>query len=125
MELRPLSRTGVRVSALCLGSMTFGREADEATSAAIVDRFLDAGGNFVDTADVYGRGASEEIVGRAIKGRRDNIVLAAKGRTCSGPSTFANATTGSPSSRTNRSTRSYAGRSSKNPCRCVPRTTSR
>src|SRR2546430_9190665 len=60
--------------------MTFGNEADEPTSRALVDRFLDAGGNFVDTADVYNEGASEEITGRALRGRRDNIVLATKVR---------------------------------------------
>ena len=80
MELRNLGRTGVQVSCLCLGTMTFGREADEDTSRAIVERFLDAGGNFVDTADVYQRGVSEEIVGRAIASRRDDVVLATKGR---------------------------------------------
>ena len=80
MELRPLGRTGVRVSELCLGTMTFGNEADEATSQAIVDRFLDAGGNFVDTANVYSQGVSEEITGRALKAHRDNVVLATKVR---------------------------------------------
>jgi len=60
--------------------MTFGREADEATSKQMVDRFVDAGGNFVDTADVYSQGVSEEITGRAIKAKRDQIVLATKVR---------------------------------------------
>lgn len=80
MELRPLGRTGVRVSALCLGTMTFGNEADEATAQAIVDRFLDHGGNFIDTADVYQRGRAEEITGRALGARRSSIILATKGR---------------------------------------------
>lgn len=80
MELRRLGRTGIRVSELCLGTMTFGREADEATSRTMLDRFLDAGGNFVDTADVYSQGASEEITGRAIGNRRDQVVLATKVR---------------------------------------------
>ncbi len=71
MEQRRLGPTGVRVSELCLGTMTFGNEADEATSTAIVDRFLDAGGNFVDTANVYSAGRSEEITGRALGTRRD------------------------------------------------------
>src|SRR5450759_5227522 len=66
VELRPLGRTGIRVSELCLGAMTFGREADEATSISMLDRFLDAGGNFVDTADVYSDGVSEEITGRTL-----------------------------------------------------------
>ena len=85
MEQRSLGRTGVEVSELCLGTMTFGREADEATSRAIVDRFLDAGGNFVDTADVYADGASEEITGRALASRRDHVVLATKVRFPTGP----------------------------------------
>jgi aryl-alcohol dehydrogenase-like predicted oxidoreductase len=80
MELRPLGRTGVRVSALCLGTMTFGNEADEDAASAIVDRFLAAGGNFVDTADVYQRGVAEEITGRALGSRRHSVVLATKGR---------------------------------------------
>ena len=80
MEHVSLGRSGLRVSRLCLGTMTFGREADEATSKAMVDRFLEAGGNFIDTADVYGPRTSEEITGRAIAGRRDEVVLATKVR---------------------------------------------
>jgi aryl-alcohol dehydrogenase-like predicted oxidoreductase len=80
VEHRKLGNTGVTVSALCLGTMTFGNEADEPTSAAIVARYIEAGGNFIDTADVYQRGISEEITGRAISGQRDRIVLATKGR---------------------------------------------
>ena len=74
MEYRQLGRTGTRVSELCLGTMTFGNEADETTSRQIVDRFVDAGGNFIDTANVYSQGVSEEITGRAIAGKRDQIV---------------------------------------------------
>jgi aryl-alcohol dehydrogenase-like predicted oxidoreductase len=59
LEYRQLGSTGIRVSELCLGTMTFGREADEATSRKMVDRFVEAGGNFVDTADVYAEGESE------------------------------------------------------------------
>jgi len=81
MEYRFLGKTGLKVSALCLGTMTFGREADEAASHAILDRFVEAGGNFIDTADVYGRGASEEVVGRWLRGEtRDNYVIATKVR---------------------------------------------
>jgi aryl-alcohol dehydrogenase-like predicted oxidoreductase len=80
MEYRYLSRTGVKVSTLCLGCLTFGRELDETLSRRIIDRYLDAGGNFLDTANVYSRGRSEEIVGQAIRGRRDEIVLATKVR---------------------------------------------
>src|SRR5215211_9541999 len=79
MEYRRLGRTGLMVSELCLGTMTFGRELDEEGSREIIARFLEAGGNFVDTADVYENGTSEEIVGRAIKdARRDELVLATK-----------------------------------------------
>ena len=78
MEYRRLGDTGLMVSELCLGCMTFGREADEGDSREIVSRFLEAGGNFIDTADVYSKGISEEITGRAIKGVRDDVVLATK-----------------------------------------------
>lgn len=80
MEYRRLGRTGLMVSELCLGCMTFGNEADEKTSREIVDRFLEAGGNFFDTANVYSKGVSEEITGRAIRDRRDEVVLATKFR---------------------------------------------
>jgi aryl-alcohol dehydrogenase-like predicted oxidoreductase len=85
MEYVTLGRSGLVVSRLCLGTMTFGREADEAASRAMVDCFVDAGGTFVDTADIYGSGVSEEITGRAIAGRRDQIVLATKVRWAMGP----------------------------------------
>jgi aryl-alcohol dehydrogenase-like predicted oxidoreductase len=81
MKLRKLGRTGLKVSNLCLGTMTFGNNAwgcDEPTSARIVARFLDAGGNFVDTADVYSTGVSEEITGRAIRNKRGQVILATK-----------------------------------------------
>jgi aryl-alcohol dehydrogenase-like predicted oxidoreductase len=81
MKLRKLGRTGLKVSNLCLGTMTFGNTqwgCDEATSRKIVDRFLDAGGNFVDTADVYSNGLSEEITGRALREKRQQVVLATK-----------------------------------------------
>ena len=80
MEYRRLGRTGLMVSELCLGCMTFGRELAEEGSREIIARFLDAGGNFIDTADVYAKGSSEEITGRAIKGVRDDVVLATKVR---------------------------------------------
>ena len=78
MEYGRLGDTGLMVSELCLGCMTFGREADEEASKGLVARFLEAGGNFIDTADVYSKGISEEITGRAIKGVRDDVVLATK-----------------------------------------------
>ncbi|MEV8036229.1 aldo/keto reductase [Streptomyces sp. NPDC086182] len=80
MQYRTLGRTGVQVSTLALGAMNFGRigrtTQDEAT--AIVDAALDGGINLIDTADMYGEGESEEMVGKAIAGRRDDIVLATK-----------------------------------------------
>jgi aryl-alcohol dehydrogenase-like predicted oxidoreductase len=80
MRTRTLGGTGIKVSAYCLGAMMFGawgnRDHDE--SLRIIDSALDAGINFIDTADVYSQGESEEIVGRALRGRRDQIVLATK-----------------------------------------------
>jgi aryl-alcohol dehydrogenase-like predicted oxidoreductase len=81
MDQRTLGRTGVHVSPLCLGAMMFGAwgEPDHDASIAIIHRALDAGINFIDTADVYSRGESETIVGKALAGgRRDNVVLATK-----------------------------------------------
>jgi aryl-alcohol dehydrogenase-like predicted oxidoreductase len=80
MERRQLGRTGVSVSKFCLGAMMFGAwgNPDHDESIRIIHRALDAGINFIDTADVYSRGESEEIVGKALKGRRDNVVLATK-----------------------------------------------
>ncbi len=80
MEYRRLGRTGLMVSELCLGTMTFGRELDEEGSREIINRFLEVGGNFVDTADVCETGLSEEITGRAMKHIRDDVVLATKVR---------------------------------------------
>lgn len=80
MEYRPLGRTGVQVSPLCLGAMMFGPwgNKDTADSIRIIHHALDAGINFIDTADVYSGGASEEIVGQALEGRRDDVFLATK-----------------------------------------------
>jgi aryl-alcohol dehydrogenase-like predicted oxidoreductase len=80
MDYRPLGRTGVQVSKLCLGTMMFGAwgNPDHDDSIRIIHRALDAGVNFIDTADVYSAGESEEIVGKALKGRRDDVVLATK-----------------------------------------------
>jgi aryl-alcohol dehydrogenase-like predicted oxidoreductase len=81
MEYRTLGTTGVRVSPLCLGAMMFGAwgNPDHEDSVRIIHRALDAGINFIDTADVYSRGESEEIVAKALAGgRRDNVVLATK-----------------------------------------------
>src|ERR687886_2765184 len=81
MELRPLGRTGVSVSKLCLGAMMFGAwgNTDHDESIRIIHRAFDAGINFIDTADVYSAGESEEIVGKALaNGRRDEVILATK-----------------------------------------------
>jgi aryl-alcohol dehydrogenase-like predicted oxidoreductase len=81
MDYRTLGHTGVKVSPLCLGAMMFGEwgNPDHDQGVSIIHRALDAGINFIDTADVYARGESEEIVGKALAGgRRDNVVLATK-----------------------------------------------
>ena len=80
METRTLGSTGVQVSPLCLGAMMFGAwgNSDHDDVIAVIHRALDAGINFIDTADVYARGESEEIVGKALNGRRDSVVLATK-----------------------------------------------
>ena len=72
MDYRYLGRSALKVSPLCLGAMMFGGETDEATSARIIDKAFDRGINFIDTADVYHAGRSEEVVGRAIASRRDS-----------------------------------------------------
>src|SRR4051794_22948990 len=80
MEHHRLGRTGVSVSKLCLGAMMFGSwgNTDHDESVRIIHAALDAGVNFIDTADVYSAGESEEIVGKALRGRRDDVVLATK-----------------------------------------------
>ena len=80
MKYRTLGRTGIEVSPYCLGAMMFGAmgNPDHDDSIRIIHKALDAGINFLDTADVYSRGESEEIVGKALKGRRDDVVLATK-----------------------------------------------
>ncbi|MFJ1259961.1 aldo/keto reductase [Cupriavidus sp. CuC1] len=78
MDYRYLGRSALKVSPLCLGAMMFGGETDEVTSKRIIDKAFDQGINFIDTADVYHGGRSEEIVGRAIAERRDNWVVATK-----------------------------------------------
>ena len=84
MEYRTLGSSGTAVSTLALGTMTFGAETDEEGAHAQLDRFVDAGGSLVDTADVYSAGVSEEIVGRwwgtQPESVRDRVVLATKGR---------------------------------------------
>jgi len=80
MEMRVLGRSGIRVSTFCLGAMMFGKwgNPDHDDCIAMIHASFDAGINFVDTADVYSAGESEEIVGKAVKGRRDDVVIATK-----------------------------------------------
>ena len=89
MEYRTLGSSGVSVSTLAFGTMTFGTETDEEASHAQLDRFMEAGGNLVDTADVYSHGRSEQIIGRWLTKQppeiRDQVVLATKGRFATGP----------------------------------------
>ena len=81
MKYRQMGKTGLRVSELCLGAMTFGRETTEEDSFKILDRFVDVGGNFIDTADVYSVGTSEEILGRWLKDKsRADFAIATKVR---------------------------------------------
>jgi aryl-alcohol dehydrogenase-like predicted oxidoreductase len=80
MQYRSLGKTGIKVTPYCLGAMMFGAvaNADHDDSIRIIHKALDTGINFIDTADAYSRGESEEIVGKALKGRRDNVVLSTK-----------------------------------------------
>jgi aryl-alcohol dehydrogenase-like predicted oxidoreductase len=78
MNYRYLGRSALKVSPLCLGAMMFGGETDEATAKRIIDKAFEQGINFIDTADVYNAGRSEEVVGRAITDRRDSWVVATK-----------------------------------------------
>jgi len=83
MEYRTLGNSGTVVSAQALGTMTFGAEADTATSHLILDTFIEAGGTFIDTADVYSSGSSEEIIGSWLTSRpteREQVVIATKAR---------------------------------------------
>ena len=94
MEYRKLGRTGLKVSPLCLGAMMFGKRGntDHADCVRIIHRALDAGINFIDTANVYSNGESEEIVGKALRGRRDRVILATKvhGKMGKGPNDSGN-----------------------------------
>src|SRR5512142_2062585 len=78
MHYRQLGRSGLKVSPICLGTMMFGGPTDEATSARIIGKAHDAGINFIDTADAYNKGLSEQVVGRAIANDRHSWVLATK-----------------------------------------------
>src|SRR5689334_4686053 len=78
MKNKLLGRTGIHVSELCFGTMSFGGDADESTSAAMYKATRDAGINFYDCADQYNKGKSEEILGRLVKGHREDVVLTTK-----------------------------------------------
>ena len=81
MEYRRMGRTGLKVSEVCLGSMTFGMPnwgIDEAQARQITDLAIDSGVNFIDTANSYAGGESERILGRILEGRRDKLILATK-----------------------------------------------
>jgi aryl-alcohol dehydrogenase-like predicted oxidoreductase len=78
MQYRHLGRSGLKISPICLGTMMFGGPTDEATSGRIVAKAREAGVNFIDTADAYSKGGSEQVVGRAIANNRPNWVLATK-----------------------------------------------
>ncbi len=80
MQKKTLTHTDLNVSRACFGTMTFGSQVDEAAAMRIVDRAIDAGVNFFDTANVYNGGVSETIVGKTLKGRRDKVILASKVR---------------------------------------------
>jgi aryl-alcohol dehydrogenase-like predicted oxidoreductase len=80
MERRRLAQTDLEVSRVCLGTMPFGSQTDDETSLRMIEQALDAGVDFVDTANVYSAGRSEELVGKALRGKRDRIVLATKVR---------------------------------------------
>ena len=85
MQRKRLGRTGLKVTEICMGTMTFGNQASEATAHAILDRALETGVNFIDTADIYPipgavktAGRTEEVIGRWLKGKRQRVVLATK-----------------------------------------------
>lgn len=80
MDTTSLSNTGLNVSRLCFGTMTFGGQTDESTAVRMVERSMDAGINFIDTANVYNAGTSESMLGKALKGRRHRVILASKVR---------------------------------------------
>ncbi len=80
MDYRTLPNTGLKVSRVSFGTMTFGSQADEAVAGRMIDLCLDAGINFIDTANIYNKGLAETIVGKLLKGRRDKVVLATKVR---------------------------------------------
>jgi aryl-alcohol dehydrogenase-like predicted oxidoreductase len=85
MEYRRMGRSGLKVSAICLGTMTFGHGADQAEATRIVDLAFEAGVNFFDTANTYGNGESEVLLGNALKGRRRNAIVATKFFNPTGP----------------------------------------
>ena len=88
MQLKRLGKSGLQISEIALGTLPFGGTCDDATAIAIVNAYLEAGGNFIDTANVYGQGASETVLGRALKGRRNEVAIATKVFSPMGPGPF-------------------------------------
>jgi len=86
MQYRNVGGTGLKVSSMCLGTMVYGNQVGETEAINIIGRALDAGVNFIDTADIYTEGRSEEIVGKALEGKRHSVVLATKVANRTGPS---------------------------------------
>src|SRR5579859_4713294 len=80
MDYRTLPHTGLKVSRVSFGTMTFGSQTDEGTAQRMIDLCIDSGINFIDTANIYNKGLSETMVGKLLKGRRDMVVLATKVR---------------------------------------------
>lgn len=80
VDYRKLKHTDVKVSRLCFGTMTFGKPADQTTATRMVNRCIDEGINFVDTANIYQAGIAESMLGEAIRGKRDKVILATKVR---------------------------------------------
>ncbi|MES2789797.1 MAG: aldo/keto reductase, partial [Planctomycetota bacterium] len=85
MEYRNLGSAGIKVSPICLGTMMFGGQANEADSIQILHKAIDQGINFIDTANMYSLGQSEIVVGKGLAGKRDKVILATKGRQVMGP----------------------------------------
>jgi aryl-alcohol dehydrogenase-like predicted oxidoreductase len=85
MQYRKLGQTGIKVSRICLGTMTYGSQVDEKDAINIIERAVDAGVNFFDTADAYVQGRSEEVVGKALKKARQSVILATKVAHKTGP----------------------------------------
>ena len=123
MEYRRLGRTGLSVSELCLGAMMFGTwgNSDHDDSIRIIHSSLDAGINFIDTADVYSTGKSEQIVAKAIAGRRDELVIATKFFNPMGPNPNQQGSAAAGSSKRARTACDGSARTTSTSTRCTAR----